>query len=247
MPYPVSAARGRISHPTIPPVEGTGDFNAATWVVANAKAFWRFQGDGADKTGRGNTLTEVNAPTYAAGKVGNAVSLEAASSQYLSRASTSDLQIGAGDFIIATWVKPNAVEVDILGKGSEYSLTNSSNLVLTYICDPGNASVGVAALPVGEWSLVITRLNQANHSIYLVVNNATPTPSTYDPEVEGNPVTGSGDLKVGVTDLIGSYFDGLIDDTFIFKAATPLSSEDFNILCGYLWNGGSGQDLSVLF
>src|SRR5215831_2548559 len=57
-----------------------------------------------DATGRGNDLTNNNSATFGAGKIGNAAYFTAASSQYLSHASDSDLALGAGSYTIGCWI-----------------------------------------------------------------------------------------------------------------------------------------------
>jgi hypothetical protein len=52
-----------------------------------------------------NDLADNNTVTSGAGKVGNAASFAAASSEYLSRAANSSLQVGATDWAFSFWVK----------------------------------------------------------------------------------------------------------------------------------------------
>lgn len=236
-----------------PPVMGTGDFDAPAWVVAHAVVYWPMEGDNAtltDVTGRGNDLSNF-ALSGAPGLIGQATNYGASDGSYCTRPSTSDLQIGAGDFIIAAWVKPSSFPdlVTVAGKwglGSfEYGLGIADDATPFWRVSADGATADYAGddpLTADEWALLIGRYSAANGKLYLRVNNRSVIEAAHG----GGVHTGAADFAVG-TDANGAFFDGLIDDTIIFKSATPLSDDDFNALCVYLWNGGGGQDLSALF
>jgi hypothetical protein len=251
MPVPISSivAAAGSSRPK-PPVEGTGDFDSPAWVVANAVAGWGMNdSEPVDFTGRGNNLSDPSElVTDAPGKIGNACLFSAGDSTYLSRASTADLQIGAGDWLVATWVNPASGPggMTILSKPTEYWLYVNFEPKLQFTWGDGAGAVFADALGApgtGTWYLVIVWFDSANQQLHLRANNGTSDVSGLGDAA----VPAANDLYVGSFDGTQGYFDGLIDDTIIFKPATPLSSDDFDALCTYLWDSGNGKDLSVLF
>jgi hypothetical protein len=105
-------------------------------------AYWPFEEDASsgdvtavDWTGRGNDLTSNNTVLSATGKVGSAREFVAANSEYMDRASNTDLQFGDGAWTIACWVfapsSPDQANSHIIGKdqsgGREFILTLGVN------------------------------------------------------------------------------------------------------------------------
>jgi hypothetical protein len=235
-----------------PPVEGTGDFDSPAWIVANAKAYWRMEEDGgdrADTTGNGNTLTSVTVdPGLQAGKVGGAANFS--DGAYLSRPSTADLQIGAGDFIVAAWVKPATltfqnpiVQKGSTGDGVGYQLRVGPTGAATFTVFGSGEQVEGDPVNIGEWSFIAALRSAASGLLYIKVNNGAVV-TALNPTA---PTDETLSFYVGANLDEPVYYDGLIDEVLIAKPATPLSSEDFNALTVYLWGGGAGVDLSVLF
>lgn len=234
-----------------PAAQHAGAFDPAASVAANAVASWRFEDTNivqADATGRGNDIAHSNLfedPTYVAGKVGLAWDSPGVGDTF-SRASGSDLQIGAGDFIVATWVKtrdPNADQF-IVSKSSEYVLSFLSG-GLCFGAGDGAGVVFSSVTPVADtWYLLVAWYDRANGVFHLRVNDS---PADSGPQEDVVGTGGSAGLYVGSSGGEGRFFDGLIDETLLVKPAAPLSSDDFDALCEYLYNSGAGRDLSSLF
>lgn len=72
-------------------------------IKAGTLAFYRLESDGTDSSGNGRTITMTASPTFAAGKVNNAVTFDG-STQYGSRAAI----LTSGSFWINFWVKYTA-------------------------------------------------------------------------------------------------------------------------------------------
>ena len=237
----------------------SSSFDPAAWLAANAVAYWRMEDAGvfqADATGRGNRLNHSNLfddPAYAAGKVGQAWD-DPASHDFFARASNADLQVGAGDFIVAAWVRPSSFPdvIPIVSKwgfgsleyalgvsddGSAYFNTTSDGTFGTLVGVSGDV---VAA---EQWALLVARYDSAGGKISIRVNNGAVTE---DDRPDGVHVGGA-DFILGTDSFNSVFFDGLLDETLLAKPAAPLSSGDFDALSSFLWNGGAGRDLTALF
>lgn len=118
MPYPVAAVRGHSQVLSKTPLQ--------KFVVA----FWPFQADGSDATGRGNDLTLNNTPTFTAGLLGNALTLVQASHQSATATRTADTQIGSGDFYACAWVYQAAIFADNMPIIAPFDAHNSTDYML---------------------------------------------------------------------------------------------------------------------
>lgn len=235
-------------------------FDPASFVAECAVAYWTMVGDGgytqADQTGRGSDILFsglFDDPSYAAGQLGEAWRSTGVG-DYFFRASTADVQAGAGDLIVTAWVNPNTFPdvVPVAGKwgvGSlEYSLavSDDGSPVFRTTSDGSFGTLAlVSADPIsdGEWSFIVARYDSAGGKISIRVNNG----SVIEAARAGGVHVGASDFTMGTTQTDGTYFDGLVDDTLILKSADALSADDFDALCEYLWNGGAGRDLTALF
>ncbi|HEX7313310.1 MAG TPA: LamG-like jellyroll fold domain-containing protein [Pyrinomonadaceae bacterium] len=233
----------------MPPVQGDGDFNPIQFIADNAVAYWKFEEDSpplTDTTGRGNSLDAPNGALFEqSGKLGNAIGYDGATT-YLSRASTADLQIGGGDFVVAAWVKFAAVGDDhvIATKPAEYGLYLSLGGLYFTAGDGAGSALSSVTPSADVWYLIVGWYDRAHETFRIRVNNGT-VDSNPQEDVVGTG--GSADLYVGSNSGSANFFDGLIDDTLIIKTSTPMSSDDFDALCSYLWSGGNGLDLTFIF
>jgi hypothetical protein len=93
-----------------------------------------------DWTGRGNDLTSNNTVPSVTGKIGNAREFVAANSEFLSRASNTDLQFGNGNWSISLWVQPRATGnvSGMFAVGKDAS--GARELTLGYNANTGNNS-----------------------------------------------------------------------------------------------------------
>lgn len=200
-----------------------------------------------DATGRGNTLTNTNAVTFVSGKVGNAANFVVASTQYLTRASTADLQTGAIDFTVAGWVNlaskttfrmlackysPGLAEWLLYYNpgGSDrfafqtYVLASEASLGNVIATSFGSPSTGV-------WYFVCVQQIAAGPQLRISVNDGTV--NTVTPT--GTPTAGSGNFQIGAYRNGALTHDGLIDELGIWKKA--LTAGEIT----QLYNAGSGM------
>lgn len=185
-----------------------------------------------------NDLSPGNAPGSATGKLGDGVDLERSSSQYLSRADTSDLSTGAGvSFSFSFWFKPETVAiVQFLiskygGGGNEYAIWMDSGTSKLFFQIRGNNGVlSSVAMSAGTWYFVVGSYRHTDGQISVSVNGGAADTGT-----EGtNPSDGTSDFKIGY-DGSGNYVDGVVDHVSFWKGRV-LSSDDITAL----YNGGSG-------
>lgn len=232
-------------------------FDSAAYVAESAVAYWTMVSDGfytqSDQTGRGNDLlfsALFDDPFYTAGKLGQSWNSPGVG-DYFSRATTGDLRIGEGDFIVAVWVKLASKPENppsITSKPAESRLGYESPPIDRFAWYVGDGAGSVQAdtfgsPSTGTWHLVVARLDAVNQMVSIRVNNGA-----LDSNGLGDtPVASANDFYIGAFDNTGGIFHGLIDDTLILKSDDALSADDFDALCDYLWNGGAGRDLSGLF
>lgn len=206
-------------------------------------AAWELD-DLSDSTGRGNTLTNNNSATGNTGKLDNAVYVVAASAQYLSRASTSDVAHGDIDFTIAGWFYRDADATGtIIAKfqdssgNREYDVEyNTNDSLRFYVWDSaanGTTVFWPSGLATGQWHFFIAWHDATADTINLKVNNGTTASVSTGGAIQG---TGSAPMWIGGRDVSGSerYFDGRIDNIYMWKR-TLTTTEMTN-----LWNGGAG-------
>jgi len=206
----------------------------------------------ADSTGNGWTGTLVNSPTWTTGKLGGAVSLASASSQYVTM--PGGVVSSLSDFTISTWVYLNSntawSRVFDFGDGdgmyggtdpwgnqlwfcerymmlAVQSSTGRVHFGISNSCGYGEQSVeGAAAIPTGQWVHVAVTMSGSTASIYvngmLVGQNANMYFSPF---------------RLGATtqDFLGRsqwrndpYLNGNVDDFRIYRGA--LSAADIQTL-----------------
>lgn len=200
-----------------------------------------------DSTARGNDLGPTNTPGNTTGVVGNALSLLAGSSQYVSRASTADLQTGAIDLTYAGWIKLTA-KTSFRMMAAKYS-AGAAETLLWY--DPGDdrfefrtyvlvseAALGTAKAntfgspSAGVWYFLCAQQIAAGPTLRISVNggafdSVTPT---------GTPTAGSGIFQLGAY-RGGSLPNGdmAIDEFGIWKRLLTAAE------IAALYNAGSGR------
>lgn len=130
----------------------------------------------ADSSGNGHAATLVGGAGWAAGKVGNAVSLDG-SSGYVSL--PSDIVANIADFTIAAWVKcsssSKAMRVFDFGSGIDHymMLTTGSGkgvprFAVTVNGSYGEDSIsGTAAIPTGQWTHLAVTLSGTVATLYV--------------------------------------------------------------------------------
>lgn len=165
----------------------------------------------------------------------------AASSQYLSCASNSSLQMGASDFTLCGWFKFDSLSASrpLISKwGSsgplEYIILTSGTQVFFYISTSSSLFfVGEpATLSTNTWYFICAWSDGTNLNIQL--NNGAVSQTAFTGPLQ----TGSSPLYLGYDPTDGFYNDGSMDSLFITKRV--LTSAERTAL----YNAGAGQTYS---
>lgn len=209
---------------------------------ASLVAYWKFDeasGTRVDSTGRGNSLTDNNTVTSAAGKVGNAAEFVTANSEFLSRSSTADLQPGTGSFTIAGWFRAATVTGDfgILGKWGPFAdreyLFDLFNGDLYWLVDNGSAIHSVIRpVAINTWYFAVGIYDAGASQISLTLNQGAAATAAH---TGGAHVT-SEPFEIGRY-AGGRYFNGLMDEWGFWKRLLTAAEQT------QLFNGGSGTTL----
>jgi fibronectin type 3 domain-containing protein len=213
--------------------------NEATAAVADLMLHLRFDENSgttaADTSGNGHDAALVSGPTFAAGKLGNALGLAKASSQYATL--PAGVVSTVNDFTISAWVKPTTL--DQWARVFDFGTGTTNYMFLTTRAGTGKprfafkvngaAEQGVdssVALAVDTWSHVAVTLSGNTMTLY--VNGAavgTNTNVTARPSQLGN--TTQNDL--GKSQFAPDpYLNGALDDFRIYTRA--LSASEIGVL-----------------
>jgi len=204
------------------------------------EGLWRLNSDLTDESANGNDLTDNNTVGYNTGdyQEGTAsLDLERDNSEYASI--TDGAQVGldlSGNFSIGGWVKVESYvdNMPVAGKGNpggvnlaylldfnlntgEYRLRGLFSTDGTY--QSGNAiEVGAGEdFPTGEWHHVVFVRNGAN--LYLYIDGAEAETKS---GASTSAVYNSAD-EFTLGESAGVYYDGLMDEQFVFSRALILS------------------------
>jgi fibronectin type 3 domain-containing protein len=188
----------------------------------------------ADTSGNGRNATLVSGPTFAAGKLGNALGFVKASSQYATL--PAELVSSLTDFTISTWVNPTTLDtwarVFDFGTGTTnylfLSTTKGAGKPRVAFKVNGAAEQGVdssVALTAGAWSHVAVTLSGNTMTLY--VNGAVAGTNT---NVTARPSQlGSTTLNyLGKSQFNDPYLNGALDDFRIYNRA--LSASEIGVL-----------------
>ena len=193
----------------------------------------------------GEHLDPTGAPSAVTGKLGSAVQLQRASSQYLSRASTATLQTGNIDFTVACWVNPSGADNQIIlqkwaAGQKEYTLNQAVGYFEFYVSADGTLDGGSiigATTLANVWQLVIAWHDATNNLIGIQVNTAR-TQSAYALGI----TVGTAPFNVGHNSNVvvppeQEFFDGMIDGVGYWKNRVLTLAERLG-----LYNFGQGND-----
>lgn len=201
----------------------------------------------------GLNLTNNGAATFVTGKVGNAVNLVSASSQYLSHADNAVHDMGDIDFTLAAWfqltTKP-AANMAILSKflatGNQrgYSLLwqQSTDRMIWQMSPDGTsaAMITVTASNFGipslaTWHFAVLRYDATGNSMSLSVDDGTPNTAAQ----AGGAFLNTTAFEIGRSNAT-SLLNGLADEVGGWKRR--LSDAEITDL----YNGGAGRDYTYI-
>jgi hypothetical protein len=219
--------------------------NVPSSLLTGLAAFWKLE-DLSDQGPNGLTLTNNNAATFVAGKIGNAVQLVAASNQFLSRADNAVLRASSSASIMAScWVKPTTIQAvaGCMNKGSptfstggEWGLESVSGvwrLVLRNTGDSSSQGVNsTVTMTSGNWYHVLGWWDASGKTINISVNGETPVSLSFPT----GGFSGTSALNIGYWVAGGTRFNGLIDAAGIWNRI-PAAGES-----ALLYNSGNGRE-----
>lgn len=220
---------------------------AANSILSNSSlkrdltAAWKFD-DLADATERGNDFTNHNSATFVTGKLGNAVSFNG-TNQYLTRASTADIQLGEIDWTIAFWVFPTQDGNFFFGKGTEFDFISTGACFPDFTVydengDPGCSFAYSTPFRKNQWNLVIAWRDVAAESCYLQVNGGAVQSGPWD-SVGVPAAVFAADLIVAKNGP--AYYPFRLDSLGIWKRQLTESERR------ELWNHGIGREYPFPF
>lgn len=214
-------------------------------------AAWELD-DLTDATGRGNTLTNNNSATFNTGKIGNAVYVASASSQYLSKASSADVEMGDIDFTIGCWAYATSLGATakhiILGKDAsgqrEYYLHaedqggGSSNYRYSFAVFSGGVEKTVIAntfgnIVAGVWNCIIVWWNASTQTLSISINDGGVDNFSVGADLGA---VGTAQFRIGSRQFSGfeNYWNGRIDAVHLWKRVlSPTERSEF-------YNSGNG-------
>lgn len=242
---------GTVTSAGVSIVGAVGQTNPIIVPTTNLVSYWKLDEASGSRVDSfaSNNLGPTNAPGGVAGLIGLATNFVASSSQYLSVASNSSLQMSSNiDFTIAAWVKlsslPGSTNSRSLVTKDTDSPVNSRDYTLDvqgsqgfrfYI--KGGATYIAQTLVVpstGVWYFLVAWYDSSNGQPHIRINDAT----TYDSAGTGAVGTdvSSAEFRIGARAYAGfnDYFDGYIDEVSLWKR--KLTSAEITSL----YNGGSG-------
>jgi hypothetical protein len=211
-----------------------------------------------DTSGRGNNLTSNNSVLSAAGKVGDARQFVSANSEYLDRASNSNLQFGDGDWSISAWVLPTRTTTGfghVIGKdqsgGREFGMRPQSNSSLSLnrmtvaLFHTDGTEINIQPAGAG---FIFSNADFINRWWHFVVTHNAGTVSLFQNGAVAGTVSRTGGkvfaatstpFNIGRRTFAGfeENFDGTIDE--VAKWSRFLSSAEVT----ELYNNGNGINL----
>jgi hypothetical protein len=215
-------------------------------LLTNLISYWPMDeasGNALDAHGS-NPLTDNGTVGSAAGKVGGARSLAAASEEFFSHADNADLSTGNVDFAFAGWfnLASAASESTILGKavtsnaqGIDYQLFVSGGTLTWRVTPDGDyanrTQVSAGSIATGTWYHFVAWHDSVADVIGLAVNAGTPATAAHTTGV----FDGTGLFTIGDLSGFVSRLDGLIDEVGLWKGRILTAQERTD-----LYNGGAG-------
>jgi lysophospholipase L1-like esterase len=185
----------------------------------------------ADSSGYGFNATLVNGPTFAAGKINNALGFASASSQYATL--PTGIVSALGDFTVSAWVKPTTLDswarVFDFGSGTStymYLSTKSGDqlkprfAIKTSSGTEQQINAG-SALATGVWTHVAVTLSGTTGTLYINgVASGTNTAMTSTPSALGATTQNYlGKSQFGSD----PYLNGALDDFRVYSRALSAS------------------------
>lgn len=220
----------------------------ASSLLVGDPVFYRLA-DTSDATPNGLTLTNNNAATFVAGRVGNCANLVAASNQWLSRASSTKFLLDASTSLtVSCWVNHTTLQAlsgavnkgsPTAGGGGEWGLEflgSSTNKYRFVVRNTGNtsslATTSAVTITTGAWHHLLGWWDAVAKTINISVNGETPVSASFPT----GGFAGTNDLNIGYWVASGVRFNGQIDAVGVWNRVLTAAER------AALYNNGNGVE-----
>jgi hypothetical protein len=174
-------------------------------VTPHLQAYYRFENNGLDSSGKGNHLTAVGA-TYGAGKVGNGAIYDGVDDYHNGG---NILNLGLDSWFISLWIKPvttAGVICGILSKSAaggypnRYGIWYENNQLVALFNTSTQVAIPVTNTPVNQWTNIMVNIDRLGLlTLYInLINKGSVNISGY----AANNITSLFHFR------IGAYTDG---------------------------------------
>lgn len=197
----------------------------------------------------GNTLTDNNTVTQAAGKMGNAAQFTAVNTEYLSVADNAALSTGDVDFWMGCWVyfDSTGAYLDLISKDTsgQRELGLFFDLVATQLAfvvfPDGVNGIQVNASTLGTpslttWYFVLAWHDSVNNTINIKVNNGATDATSHSTGVRD----GMAPFTLGARSDGFFYLNGRLDEVSFGKSPPGGIAGVISEISSRLYNGGAG-------
>jgi hypothetical protein len=227
---------------------GVGAGAGASARNLSPNAYYAFESLLADSTPNGTTLTNNGGVTQAAGKVGQAASFAAASSQYLSAASNSFLNFSTA-LTVMGWIKQASLGENSIACKGVFSvswewyakITAAGGSVLNAFWptagnDTATSASGTFVFDTNwhHFAIVYNGLLTGNANRLKFIIDGTPDTLSFAGTIPASITNNGGDLGIGELPGIGQFMNGLLDELGFYPSALTLAQVQAN------YNSGAG-------
>jgi hypothetical protein len=238
---------------------GSFAFVGASSLTTNLVASWKLA-DLTDSSGNSHTLTNNNSATFAAGKIGNAVSLNG-SNQFLS-ATGANTFTGNFDWTCAFWFSSNTdpltdsriiVGSDSNSTGRSFIVGTGSNQVQFFIINTDTSTAEVVdgatggLWGVGTYHSVIVWYDKVANSIGLQLDDRTVVTQS---NAGHTPDVCTGKFEIGAREYVGleGYWPGSVDNCNFWSRVltTGERASFYNSGAGTEYPFGGGGSTAIL-
>ena len=194
-------------------------------VTPHLQAYYRFENNGLDSSGKGNHLTAVGA-TYGDGKVGNGAIYDGVDDRH---DGGNILNLGLDSWFISVWIKPVATSgalASIISKSAyagysnRYGIWYESNALVALFNVGTQIAIPASNTPLNQWSNIMVNIDRKGlMTLYVnLINKGTVNISSFS----ATNIVSTFPFRIGsYTDGGGVnpayYFSGQIDEVLMYN------------------------------
>ena len=226
--YTPSTSAAAVDTFTFKANDGTADSNVATVsvTITGLVGHWEMDGGVTDSAAPPNDATAIASPTYVAGKIGQAISLNG-TSQYATVPDSTDLDI-TGAITMAAWVKPTAVgtqdliakEISAVANGYQLSLSSAGKVFVRLNNAVASRVDSATSYPTDGNSWIHVAATWDGNTVKLYYNGVQEGSSL----AYAGPIVANGTaLGIGAQSDNMRWFAGAMDDVRLYNRALSLA------------------------